>query len=149
MSSDVGARLGLIVGILVAFGSAASNAAAGEPVAGNHVVWNKDIKQAWAETKATQRPLLVFIVSEGCVFCERMEQHTYANERLARAAKEGFIVSKVQASQNPNFVKQLNIRVYPATVIIAPDGRVLDQIDGFVPAIQLEERLATASKTLR
>jgi protein disulfide-isomerase len=109
------------------------------------VAWQKDMKAAWAETKTSQRPLLVFIVSEGCVYCEQMEAQTFRDERIMRTLHESFVANRLEAETNQQFVQKLGIRLYPAMVIIAPDAHVIDQISGFLPAQQLQERLAAAA----
>jgi protein disulfide-isomerase len=128
----------------------AAPTAPAKPAPPKPVAWQSDMKVAWAETKTSQRPLLVFIVSEGCVYCEQMEAQTFRDERVARAVRESFVPNKLQAADHQPFIQKLGIRIFPATVIIAPDAHVIDQISGYIPPRELEERLtAAAAKKVR
>ncbi|MCA9225689.1 MAG: thioredoxin fold domain-containing protein, partial [Planctomycetales bacterium] len=90
--------------------------------------------------------LLLFVKTDGCVFCTKMERETYSNESVARQVTGTFVASSVNGRSIPELVRKLNIRIYPTTVIIGPDAQVLDSIPGYVPAATLQSRLEIAAQ---
>lgn len=91
------------------------------------------------------RPMLLFVTREGCLYCVRMKQQTYADAGVASEITRSFVATTVDGLQQQSLVRQLGVRVYPTTVIISPQNEVLDVIDGFVDSNVLRSRLAAVT----
>lgn len=120
--------------------------ASAEDVSQRLISWQPDVATAWTDSQTKQQPMLLYVKTEGCFYCTKMERETYASESVARCVSDGFIATSVDQSTIPELVKKLGIRVYPTTVIIAPNAQVLDSISGYVSAKDLQPRLDAAAK---
>ena len=107
------------------------------------IAWHNDVTQAWQQAQRAQRPLVVYVTHENCVFCEKMKQQTWRDARVARAVRDGFVPLFVDATHPSLLTKELAVNAYPATFVISPQAVVLDRINGFVPPERLAARLAT------
>ena len=110
------------------------------------ITWNPDIESAWTASQEQGQLLLLFVKTDSCLYCTKMERETYADEAIARHVTEQFVATSMDGRSYPQLMKKLGIRVYPTTVIIGPNAQVLDSISGFVAAGDLQQRLETASK---
>lgn len=110
------------------------------------IAWETNADRAWDASKTTGRPLLLFVTSAGCGYCEQMEQQTYADRGVATTIRQGYIAGRIVAEQQPGLVKRLGLKLYPSTVIISPDAQVLATINGYVEPAVLQQRLAALNK---
>jgi thioredoxin-like negative regulator of GroEL len=109
------------------------------------VKWHTDYLRAQRLRAARKRPMLIFLTMDGCPHCHEMMRSTYEDAGIAREAAERFVLALINGSQQKLLAAQFGVRVYPTTYLVAPDNRVLDRIEGFVPPEALRERLALAS----
>ncbi len=110
--------------------------------------WQTDFARAQRIRVAQQRPLLVFVTTDGCPYCHKMMRKTYTEAGIAAEAAETFLLTVVNSSQQADVAKQLGVRIYPTTYLIDADNRLIDRIEGYVPADQFRKRLAVASRRL-
>lgn len=125
-----------VCGVCVLAVSARCRAAEVYPIA-----WHSDVAQAWQQAQLEQRPLVVYVTHDHCVFCEKMQQQTWRDDRVARAIREGFVPLAVDGSQPSALTKELAVTAYPATFVISPQAVVLERINGYVPPEKLAARL--------
>jgi len=107
--------------------------------------WQSDANQAWRSAQEAQRPLLLYITTENCVYCRKMERDSWSNQAVAEDVRREFVAANVNAAKNMELVRKLQVRAYPTTVIISPSKGVVDHITGYVPPRELHIRLAAAA----
>lgn len=107
--------------------------------------WHHDVSAAWKETQTSRRPLLVFVTTQGCTYCRLMERDTFSDGEVIAQIGQAFVPITIDAADQTAFVKRLGIRVYPTTVIIAPNSKVLDSFSGYMKPQQLRNRLKSVS----
>jgi hypothetical protein len=108
--------------------------------------WETNSDKAWKDTVASGRMLLVYITTDGCIHCKRMERDTLANAEVTAQIRQGFVAAKVQAQDQPALIERLGVRLYPAMIIFAPDSQVVDVIGGYQTPQEMRTRLAAASQ---
>ncbi|MCH5374022.1 MAG: thioredoxin family protein [Planctomycetes bacterium] len=108
--------------------------------------WQEDANQAWRYAQATQRPLVLYITMENCVYCRKMERESWSNRAVAEDIRRGFVAANVHAETSADLVVKLKVRAYPTTVIISPANGVVDRITGYLPPRELQVRLAAAAR---
>lgn len=118
------------------------------PVSNVNIAWHSKYDRAYSEMKTQNRPMLVFIKSNACLFCKKMDQ-SYRNPTVAEEVNKSFVPTVVNSSTNPELARQFQARVYPTTVIVSSDGRVIDTIPGYLAADKLQFRLQQAQSKLR
>jgi protein disulfide-isomerase len=119
------------------------------PLLGEHPAlagWATNPNQAWKSAQVSQRPLLLFITTDNCVYCRKMEQDTFSNRRVAADIQNEFVAANVDAKTNPDLVRKLKVQSYPTTVIISPKAGVVDYIPGYVAPRELLTRLDVAAR---
>lgn len=81
--------------------------------------------------------LMVDFWAEWCVPCKRLAP--VLNEVLEET-KGKAALAKVNVDEHPELAARYNVRSVP-TVLFLKDGRILDQIVGFVPKGMLREKI--------
>gem|GEM_PF-1077110 len=136
-------RRGLIIaGVCLFVGLAISAVRAEE------IKWQTDLNQAWRQARAEGRPLLMFVVRDGCTYCEQMKAKTYANSQLASEINETYVTLMVKPKQGTRFARDFKIQGYPTTLVISPQSKVLDRIKGYLPPQKLRQHLNAAENRL-
>ena len=110
--------------------------------------WTTDHREAWRSAQADQRPMLLYISSDNCVYCRKMVHDTLTEKAIAQQIQQQFVPVNLAAKDNRILVRKLRVKSYPTTVIISPRSVVLDYIPGFVSADELKMRLVTAVNRL-
>ncbi len=107
--------------------------------------WKTDAEQAWQSAQREQRPMLLFISSQNCLYCRKMEHETFSNQTVAAAIRANFVPVSVLAEQNPALVSKFRVRSFPTTVIISPKSGVVEYMVGYVGPEDFQRRLDTAT----
>ena len=108
--------------------------------------WKTDADQAWQSAQREQRPMLLFITSQNCLYCRKMEHVTFSNRTVAAAIQASYVPVSVLAENNPALVNKFRVRSFPTTVIISPKNGVVDYMVGYVGPDDFQRRLDTATR---
>ncbi len=105
------------------------------------IQWHADLGEAWKTTCESGRPLLLFVTVENCGYCTKMKNGTFTDEAVVSTISEAFVPTWINSRELKQMVDQLQIRLFPTTLIILPDYRVADRINGYLNARALQARL--------
>jgi thioredoxin-related protein len=119
---------------------------AAEPTKDDGIKWSADLKTAWELASEQQRPLLVFITMDGCPFCQKMKQTTLRDKAVQGDLKSRFVTVALNVKDEPEFIKILHIRTFPSTVVIQPNGDVVESITGYQTPKQLRDKLSSSTR---
>jgi thioredoxin-related protein len=108
--------------------------------------WLRDVDHALAVARAEQRPLVLFITTDGCIHCERMIATTFLDPQVRQTLGTSFVAAAIKASERPDLLKRLSIRSFPTTLVVSADGRVMDQVVGYLDADKFTERMVAVLK---
>jgi hypothetical protein len=100
-----------------------------------------DLEAALDAAQRQRRPLLVYITMNGCHFCDQMRQHTLQDRKVQAAVTESFESVVVHREAQGMWVDEHDIRIYPTTLVLGHDGRVMDRMEGFVQPDEFVQRL--------
>jgi thioredoxin-related protein len=93
---------------------------------------HKTVEEAWKVAIEKKKPLLVMFTSNNCTFCRKMIADTYSNQQVKEMLR-GRTESVMAHSDNyASLIKKLGIRGYPSSLLISPEGEVLDFMEGYV-----------------
>lgn len=108
-------------------------AAQAEAVAadGRGVAWRTDLGSAQAESRARRLPLWIQFTGPWCVNCRRMEWGTFVSPPVVAAARDRFVPVKLRSDEYEQLALSLGLSSLPATVIVRPNGEVIDKWEGF------------------
>ena len=77
-----------------------------------------------------------------------MAEGTYHESPVEKLVTGSFETIEVDRYQDAKLVEKLKIRWYPTTVLVAPNNKVLDVIEGYVDAKIFQHRLQSSLATL-
>ena len=60
-----------------------------------------------------------------------MKQTTFRDKDVQRDIESWFVAVSLNVKDDPAFVKTLGIKIFPATVIIQPNGDVVESLRGY------------------
>ncbi|MCA9188419.1 MAG: thioredoxin family protein [Pirellulaceae bacterium] len=112
------------------------------------VEWVTGYGTARTLSAQSNRPVLLFMTTDHCVHCNRMKTSTLNDLSVQRSLRKDFVPAMINGNENKMLAEKLRITLYPTTVIIAPDGRILEYIRGYVPTEDLRAKLAAATTQL-
>lgn len=98
---------------------------------------------AWTAAQKTNRPILVFVTSPSCVHCTRMLGDTYRQAAVSKFVADSFETVFVDRMEQPALAAKLHVRMYPTTIVVAPNNKVIDVIEGYVDGATFARRLRT------
>lgn len=103
--------------------------------------WHSDISVAWKEAKQLGRPILIYVASNQCTYCRKMERATLEDPKVAKQVKDGFVRVSINGSKQPRVAKSLRIRAYPTTLVYGHDGKLITSMRGYVGPEEFGQRL--------
>ena len=138
--------------IAVAFGEGV--ACAESPVAGNPEVTHGDesgasvfrhhsYPEAWTAAQKSNRPILVYISMPHCPYCVKMIEKTYGVPEVGKLVSSSFETVYAGRFSHAKLVRMLKVKWYPTTVLVGPNNKVLDVIEGYVDSKTFQRRLQT------
>jgi thiol-disulfide isomerase/thioredoxin len=98
---------------------------------------------AWRAAQKTNRPILVFATSPSCLHCTRMIGETYQAAYVKQFVTASFETVVVDRFEQPELAAKLKVRWYPTTLVVAPNNKVVDIIEGYVDPATFARRLQT------
>lgn len=112
---------------------------------GTPIFWLADYNLARQQGIEQHRPVLLFVTTDGCVYCERMLDQVFKDEKVQADLNSNFVPAMLKLNASAELAQQLKITIYPTTVIISPDGKILDYVRGYLSTDQFQARMADAS----
>ncbi len=108
--------------------------------------FERDVRAAWHTARTTHRPLLLFITHDGCRYCRKMRNETFAHPGVINHVENTFVPATFDASQEPALAKRLKVRRYPTTVVLGPRGKVWGVVPGYVSATEFQTKLRAMTR---
>lgn len=105
------------------------------------LAWYIQYSDAAKAMAAENRPMLIYVKMDACSYCVRMEQETYGNSQVAQDVAAAYVPAMINRRDDPTLVRRLGVTIFPTTVIVGQDGKVLDTIPGYVAPEQFRARL--------
>lgn len=99
--------------------------------------WKTDYKEAVAESKQTQKPIILFFTgSDWCTWCKKLEREALDTPEFLNKAGSAYIfvlldyprkttLSKVLTEQNKRLKEKFKISSYPTLILIDGDEKVI------------------------
>lgn len=101
------------------------------------VQWHDDLNAGWAESRRLGRPMLIFITSDQCRYCDAMKQSTLSDRHVMGRIKDRFVAIRLSPTRNAGVLGRIRVAGYPTTLVGLPEGKVLDHRVGYQPVREL------------
>ena len=96
---------------------------------------------AWTAAQESNRPILVYVSMPQCPHCTLMLEKTYEQAEVDELVKGSFETLQAGRYTHATLISKLHVRWYPTTVLVGPNNKVLDMIEGYVDANTFKRRL--------
>lgn len=106
-----------------------------------NVPWMSNYETGLAASRRSGRPMIVKISADWCRYCQQMKHQTYSDQGVVRTITSGFIPVALDGDIDRKLIQQLGVKTLPAVVIITPDLRIVDRVEGFKTPRQLTASL--------
>ncbi len=100
-------------------------------------MWHDNLADGWRASKATGLPMLIFISSESCVYCDAMERDTWRDTRIRSQLAGRFVPIHLKKGRNDDVLSRVKIKMYPTTLMANAAGKVTDYRAGYQPPNQI------------
>lgn len=104
---------------------------------------------AWTASQESNRPILVYVSMSHCPYCTKMIDHTFKRPEVERLVADSYEPIRVDRRSNAKLVRSLHIKLFPTTVLVGPNNKILDVIEGYVDAKRFRRRLQTGLASSR
>jgi len=112
--------------------------------AGPMVAWHNNLKSGWREAKRRGVPMVIFITSDNCVYCDAMKQNTWCDKQVQRRLAGKFVAIRLNTLRNRETLSRIQVQTYPTTLLGSPNGKVIGHRVGYQPPAELQSFLAEA-----
>lgn len=108
--------------------------------------WVDSPQMATSLAQQFRLPILVYVSSDSCHFCRKMEREVWSNADIISMVETGFIPLKLNAEHNTGFVAAQQIHAFPTTLVLTQDGRLITSATGCLPPNQLASLLRSVQQ---
>ena len=126
---------------------AAQSVAQPAPAAKSSVDWINSYRTARKKGTAQERPVFLFVTSEGCSYCKKMERESLKDKTVIKKLRTNFVPARLKLDPESQLARDLKVTMFPTTVIIAPDGKIVDYVRGYMSDEKLTNCISKALKS--
>ncbi|MGB7345217.1 MAG: thioredoxin family protein [Pirellulaceae bacterium] len=113
------------------------NNAAAVPVA-----WHTDLQSGWREAKRLDIPMVIFITTDDCVYCDAMNQNTWCDQSVQQRLAGKFVAIRLNPRNNQKTLSRIKVDTFPTTLLGTPNGKVIGHRIGYQPPAALQTFLS-------
>ncbi|WP_283435360.1 thioredoxin family protein [Neorhodopirellula lusitana] len=113
-----------------------SQAATAEPI------WYETLESGWAESKKSGRPMVIFITSEQCTYCDAMKRNTLCDPSVRKRLLGRFIPIRLRPDANNRVLSRVEVTAFPTTLVAESQGKVVAHRVGYQPVEKFHELLS-------
>lgn len=112
------------------------------------VVWHEDFDEGWRTARKSGLPMVIFITSKRCHFCDAMKRSTWCDGAVLKNVKERFVAIRLTPDRNAETLKRINVSTFPTTLIGHPEGKIVGHRLGFQPPAAMQQFLKTVGRSV-
>lgn len=109
------------------------------------IPWETDHDSAFARARKDGKPVVILFYADWCKWCEKLQQETLIDPRVLMGSGE-FVWVRINSDKEREYKRKYRQEDFPTVMVVAPDGRELDRIDGFKDAMYFSRALKFALK---
>lgn len=111
------------------------------------VNWLESYRTAREKGTDSSRPVFLFVTSEECSYCRKMERESLKDQEIVKKLSSNFIPARLKLDPESQLARELKVTMFPTTVIIAPDGKIVDYVRGYMSEGKLTACISKALKS--
>ena len=110
--------------------------------------WRSTLDEAKRQAAESRRPVLVYIRASWCTVCRDNEHSVLRRADVVASVHASSVPVKIDYDHSPELVRHFGIRSVPAILVLAPEGTLLDRIEGRIAPEHLANRLQLVAAQL-
>lgn len=110
----------------------------------NQVKWHYYSDDVFAKAKKENKTVLLFAMTEGCHWCQKMKAETFSSQVVIDQMQKGFYPAILDVMTEKETAQKLRISSVPVIVYYNKDGKVIKKFRGYVGAGEMLQQLAVA-----
>lgn len=95
------------------------------------IQWETDLNKGRAAMEKTRQPMMLFLTAPGCVYCEEMKRDTFSQAWIIKEVNKKYTPVLINGREHKEIADRLSVRMFPATAIVHPTGKVLEVVHGY------------------
>ncbi len=106
--------------------------------------WEFDYQLAVQRARQEEKPLLIYLHTVWCGYCDQMERTTFRNSKVQQAMAERQVWVKLDAERDSEGVRlnrEFSVRGYPTILILDAEEREVNRLQGYLSADGLLQSL--------
>src|SRR5579871_2047744 len=139
-------RKGIVVGwilpVMLLLGVGLLGAIGGDRPGGD-IPWATDFQTGAELARRTHRPLLLSFDTPGCDWCAKLDAETFTDSRVVALSRR-YVCVRLDSDVDGALCARYGVFDYPATLLLAPKGRELARLSGFIPPERFAPALSAA-----
>ncbi len=112
-------------------------------------VWHDNFDEGWRESKRRGLPMVVFITSDNCVYCDAMKKDTWCNGEILGQLRQNFVAIQLKRDRDSELLSRIKVPSYPMTLVASPEGKVTDQRIVYQPPDQVRKLFSDVAQRHR
>lgn len=105
------------------------------------IAWHHTAQTAFQISEQSRRPVLIYVSSEQCTYCRKMENETWSAPEISSLVQAGYVPLSLKAESDTELIAALNVKAYPTTIVVSPERKVIAGVAGYVPVTGVVELL--------
>ena len=101
-------------------------------VATAEINWQRSPQSAIDAAQKSKKPILVYVATSWCHYCEKMKHETWSNHDVSQAVSSHYETLILDGDRNQQVVEQLRVTGFPATLLFTPEGQFIAKHDGYM-----------------
>ncbi len=106
------------------------------------IKWLRSASEAARLAKETGKPILVYVRSENCHYCDLLQKKTWQDPDTQSIIMREMIPLKLTLEENKEAVQAMKVKGYPSTILFTSQREYLARIDGFVSPEDFQKQLS-------
>lgn len=116
------------------------------PVAGQTKINWRKTTDALAEAETQKKFVLLYVKTEWCAFCRKLNQKVFSDSEVAEYINKNFVPAKIDAESKTETVKHkdkfftageytrsVGANSYPAIIFLNQEGKAVANLNGYYP----------------
>jgi thiol-disulfide isomerase/thioredoxin len=95
--------------------------------------WESNIPKALEIAMRQNKLVMIDFSTTWCGWCTKLDKDTFKNNRVQTVLNKYFVSVRLDGDENPQVVRQYNVRGYPNIVFLDKKGNVVMQKAGYLP----------------
>lgn len=95
------------------------------------IEWVNDLERAKAKMAEESQPMVLFISSPGCHYCELMKQKVFTQPWISNEISQKYLPVMINGHEQRELASRLQVRAYPTVAIVHPSGAVMQIARGY------------------